>query len=116
METLKTNYNKKFIYDNTCKETIKETLNSAEIIDRLNELDKDLDKITVPVAVSRPRKTLLKLAEDDMGKIDFNKSENPQKSKNRFPWMNDECKLLKRQLNISRKNIRKPSNQTPMKY
>ena len=38
-----------------------------------------------------------------MGKIDFNKSENPKKSKNHVPWMNDEYKLLKRQLNISRK-------------
>ena len=91
-------------------DTIKEALHSAEIIDRLNELDKDLDKITVPVVVSRLRKILLKLAEDSMGKIDFNKSENPQKSKNHVPWMNDECRLLKRQLNISRKNIRKPSN------
>ena len=102
LENLQENYNK-FIYDNKCKDTIKETLHSAERIDQLNELDKDLDKITVPVAVSRLRKIVLKLAEDSMGKIDFNKSENPQKSKNHVPWMNDECKLLKRQLNISRK-------------
>ena len=78
LENLQKNYNKKFIYDN-CKDTIKETLQSAEIIDRLNVLDKDLDKITVPFAVSRLRKILLKLAEDSMGKIDFNKSENPKK-------------------------------------
>ena len=103
LENLKTNYNKKFIYDNTCKDAIKETLHSTEIIDRLNELDKDFDKITVSVAYSRLRKILLKLAKDSMGKIDFNKSENPQKGKNHVPWRNDECKLLKRQLNISRK-------------
>ena len=62
LEELKLNYDKKFIYDNTCKDRINESLNSAEITDRLNKFDKDLDKISVPVAVSRLREILLKVA------------------------------------------------------
>ena len=79
LEELKLNYDKKFIYDNTCKDRIKELLNSAEITERLNEFDKDLDQISVPVAVSRLRKILLKIAEDSIGKVDRNKLKNPRK-------------------------------------
>ena len=103
LEELKLNYDKKFIYDNTCKYRIKKSLNSAEITERLNEFDKDLDHISVPVAVSRLRKILLKIAEDSIGKVDRNKLKNPGENKNHVPWMNDECKLSKRKLNSSRK-------------
>ena len=38
-----------------------------------------------------------------MEKIDFNKTGKTKNIRNHVPWMNDECKLLKRQLNSSRK-------------
>ena len=39
-----------------------------------------------------------------MGKVHFiKKLKNPRKNKNHVPWMNDECKLSKRQLNSSGK-------------
>ena len=103
LKTLKLNYDKKFIYDSSCKDKIRELTSSAEITDQLTELSKDLDKITVPVAVSRLRKNLLKISEGSMEKIDFNKTGKTKNIKNHVPWMNDECKLLKRQLNSSRK-------------
>ena len=84
LENLRLNYNQKFIYDNTSKDEIKESLNSVDITNHLNELDKDLDKITVPVAVSRLRKILLKIADKSMGKANFNKSQNPKKPKSIF--------------------------------
>ena len=84
LENLRLNYNQKFIYDNTSKDKIKESLNSVDITNHLNELDKDLDKITVPVAVSRLRKILLKIADKSMGKANFNKSQNPKKPKSIF--------------------------------
>ena len=52
MEELKLNYDKRFMYDYTCKDRIKESLNSAEKTELLNEFDKDLDQISVPAAVS----------------------------------------------------------------
>ena len=78
LENLRLNYNQKLIYDNTSKDKIKESLNSVDITNHLNQLDKDLDKIAVPVAVSRLRKILLKIADKSMGKANFNKSQNPK--------------------------------------
>ena len=85
LEELKLNYDDKFMYDNTCKDRINESLNSTEITDHLNKFDKDLDEIFFPVAVSRQKNILLKVLEDSMGKVDLNKLRNPGKTKAMFP-------------------------------
>ena len=85
LKTLKLNYDKKFIYDNSSKDKIRELTSSAEITDQLTEFSKDLDKITVPVAVCRLRKILLKISEGSMEKIDFNKTGKTKNIKNHVP-------------------------------
>ena len=103
LKTLKLNYDKKFIYDSSCKDKIRELTSTAKITNQLMELSKDLGKITILVVVSRLRKILLKISERSMEKLDFNKTGKTKNIKNHVPWMNSECKLIKRQLTSSRK-------------
>ena len=63
-----------------------------------------MNDITVPEAVSRLRKIFVNILDKSSGKTNFGKVGINKKGKHeKVPWMNEECKALKGQLNSARK-------------
>ena len=104
LSSLKTDYACKFKCSDENKQKIANCLNSEEIKNSLNELNSCLNNITIPEAVSRLRQILVNISDKSFDKANFCKiGINKKGNHKKVPWMNEECKALKGQLNSARK-------------
>ena len=86
------------------KQKITNCLSSEEIKNSLNELNSCLNDITVPEAVPRLRQIFVNISDKSFEKTNYGKVGINKKVKHKkVPWMNEERKALKSQLNSARK-------------
>ena len=104
LEMLQNNYTSKFKVREKSNETIFNSLNEEDLKRQIKELEDKLEIVSVSETVTTIRNILLKISKNCFDEIKFRTDDNTrQKRHNLAPWMDENCKRAKKELNIARK-------------